>query len=69
MGAFEEVKGKVKQAVGDVTDDFGLEREGRAQEEKGEAGRGATEARAETKGRAGEAAARALQQRAAQETK
>jgi len=36
MGAFEEAKGKVKQAVGDLTDDADMHKEGRAQEAKGE---------------------------------
>lgn len=35
MGAFEEVKGKVKQAAGDVTNDPDLRNEGLAQEQKG----------------------------------
>ena len=29
MGVFEEAKGKVKEAVGDLTDDERLEREGK----------------------------------------
>jgi uncharacterized protein YjbJ (UPF0337 family) len=40
MGAFEEAKGKVKQAVGDVTDNPDLRREGQAQQDKGDAERG-----------------------------
>jgi uncharacterized protein YjbJ (UPF0337 family) len=36
MGAFEEAKGKVKQAVGDLTDDAGIKEEGYAQERKAE---------------------------------
>ncbi len=39
MGAFEEIKGKVKQAAGDLVDDPDLQREGEAQEEKGQAQR------------------------------
>ena len=49
MGVFEEAKGKVKEAVGDLTDNPDLEREGEAQKEKGEAERRATQARAEAK--------------------
>lgn len=46
MGVFEEAKGKVKQAVGDLTDQPNLRREGEAQESKGESEREAQEARA-----------------------
>jgi uncharacterized protein YjbJ (UPF0337 family) len=46
MGVFEEAKGKVKQAVGDLTDQPNLRREGEAQENKGESEREAQEARA-----------------------
>ena len=49
MGVFEEAKGKIKEAVGDLTDNPDLEREGEAQKDKGEAERKATEARAEAK--------------------
>jgi uncharacterized protein YjbJ (UPF0337 family) len=47
MGAFEEAKGKVKQAVGDLTDDKDLHTEGRAQEAKGEHEDAEEKARAE----------------------
>ena len=47
MGAFEEAKGKVKQAVGDLTDDNDLHKEGRAQEAKGEHEDAEDKARAE----------------------
>src|SRR5438105_3527714 len=47
MGVFEEAKGKVKEAVGDLTDNPDLHREGQAQKDKGEAQREATQARAE----------------------
>ena len=66
MGAFEEAKGKIKQAVGDVADNADLQREGHAQEEKGEAEREATQARAEAEARETEAAAREVEQRAVQ---
>jgi uncharacterized protein YjbJ (UPF0337 family) len=49
MGVFEEAKGKAKEAVGDLTDNPDLRREGEAQKEKGEADRRATQARAEAK--------------------
>lgn len=34
-GKFDEIKGKAKQAVGDVTDDDSLRREGKADETAG----------------------------------
>jgi uncharacterized protein YjbJ (UPF0337 family) len=49
MGAFEEAKGKVKQAVGDLTDNSRLEEEGQAQEAKGEHEQAETRARAEAR--------------------
>ncbi len=49
MGAFEEMKGKVKEKVGDVADKPDLEREGRAQAAKGAEERKETEAQAEAK--------------------
>lgn len=36
MGVFEQTKGKIKEAVGDLTDNDTLRREGEAQQEKGE---------------------------------
>ena len=69
MGAFEEAKGKVKEAAADLTDDPDLKREGRAQSEKGEAEREATEARAEAKAHEAEAAAREAEQRGAERLK
>ncbi len=69
MGAFEEAKGKIKQAVGDLTDNPDLQREGHAQSEKGEAEREATEARAEARGHEAEAAAREAEQRGAERLK
>jgi uncharacterized protein YjbJ (UPF0337 family) len=47
MGAFEEAKGKVKQAVGDLTDDASLKEEGYAQERKAEHERDEAHARAD----------------------
>jgi uncharacterized protein YjbJ (UPF0337 family) len=69
MGTFEEAKGKAKQAVGDLTDNPDLRREGQAQEEKGEAEREAHKAKAEAKVREAEAAAREAEQRAAEKAK
>ena len=66
MGAFEELKGKAKQAVGDLTNDPDLVREGQAQEDKGEAERKATEARVEAKAHEAEAEAHEARQRAAE---
>ena len=37
MGNKDQVKGRVKQAVGDLTGDEGLKREGKADEKAGEA--------------------------------
>lgn len=69
MGAFEELKGKVKEAAGDLTDDPDLQHEGHAQAAKGEHEREATEARAEAKAHEAKAEAREAEQRAAQEMK
>jgi uncharacterized protein YjbJ (UPF0337 family) len=44
--AFEQAKGKVKEGVGDLTDNEELQAEGRAQDEKGAAGVQADEHRA-----------------------
>ena len=65
MGAFEEVKGKAKQAIGDITNDSDLKREGMAQEQKGEAERQATQARAEAKAHEAKAKEKELEQEAA----
>ena len=69
MGVGEEIKGKAKEAVGSVTDDDGLRREGRAQQDKGQAEREATQARAEAKAHEVKADAKEGEQRAAQATK
>ncbi len=37
MGITDKITGKAKQAVGDITDDPSLHREGRQEERKGEA--------------------------------
>lgn len=62
MGAFEEAKGKAKEAAGEIIDDPDLQREGEAQKEKGEAQR--EEQEAHTKAKAEE-----MEQDAAEESK
>ena len=49
MGLFEEAKGKVKEAAGDLTDNKSLKVEGEAQASKGAEERKETQARAEAK--------------------
>jgi uncharacterized protein YjbJ (UPF0337 family) len=49
MGTFEEAKGKVKEKVGDVTNNPDLAREGEAQKDKGKAEREETKARVKAK--------------------
>jgi uncharacterized protein YjbJ (UPF0337 family) len=49
MGVVEEAKGRVKQAVADVTDNSHLKAEGEAQAEKGAEERKQTEAQAKAK--------------------
>ena len=62
MGAGEQLKGKVKEAVGNVTDDGSLEEEGLAQQKKGEAERRAEEARAKAKAHEAKAREKELEQ-------
>jgi uncharacterized protein YjbJ (UPF0337 family) len=69
MGVFEEAKGKAKEAVGDLTDNPDLQREGEAQKEKGEAQRQATEARGEAKAHEAKAKAHEVEQEAAEAAK
>ena len=69
MGAFEELKGKAKEAVGDLTNNPDLVREGQAQEDKGEAEREATEARVEAKAHEAKAEAAEAKQEAAERAK
>ncbi len=69
MGSFEEAKGRVKEAAGDLAGNQDLEREGEAQAEKGEAQREAHEAEAKVKGHEAEARENELRERAAQESK
>ena len=62
MGVFEEAKGKIKEAVGDLTDNPDLEREGEAE-------RKATEARAEAKKHEATAKAHEVEQEVAERAK
>ena len=69
MGVFEEAKGKVKEKVGEATDNPDLQREGQAQGDKGQAEREATQARAEAKAHEGKAKANEVRQEAAERAK
>ena len=69
MGSFEEAKGKVKQAAGDLTDNDALQEEGRAQASKGAEERKATEAKAEAKAHEAQAEGQEAKQKIAEETK
>lgn len=69
MGVFEEAKGKLKQVAGDVLDDPDLEREGRAQKDKGKAEREATEAKAEAKAQEAKAKVHEMEQELAESRK
>ena len=69
MGSFEEAKGRVKEAVGDLSDNPELRREGRAQEEKAEDEREATQARAEARDHQARARERESAEKAAQADK
>jgi uncharacterized protein YjbJ (UPF0337 family) len=68
MGAFEEIKGKAKEAIGDLTNDADLQREGNAQKQKGEAEREATQARTEAKAHEAKAKEKELEQEIAQDS-
>lgn len=69
MGAFEEAKGKVKEAIGDLTDNEDLQREGNAQKEKGQDEREATKARGEAKLHEAKAEAHEAEQKVAEHAK
>jgi uncharacterized protein YjbJ (UPF0337 family) len=69
MGAFEAAKGKVKEAVGDLTNNAELEQEGEAQKEKGQAEHEADKARAEAKAHEAEAKAHEAKQNLAEDAK
>jgi uncharacterized protein YjbJ (UPF0337 family) len=69
MGVFEEAKGKAKSAIGQVTDNPDLVREGEAQEDKGEAEREADQARAKAKAHEAKAEVHEARQEAAERSK
>ena len=69
MGIIEEGKGKVKKAVGDLTDNEKLEQEGRAQQEKGEAEREADQHRVKAKAHEAEAKEKEVEQEIAERAK
>ena len=69
MGVFEEAKGKVKEAAGDLTNNTDLQRVGLAQAQKGVAEREATEARAEAKAHEAKAKEKELEQETAESSK
>ena len=55
MGAFDDAKGKLKQAAGDLVGDPDLQREGEAQEAKGQAERDAADARRDARAKEAQA--------------
>lgn len=65
-GVVEDVKGKAKQAVGAITNNEDLKREGEAQQEKAEAQREVAEHEAKAEKARGESEAQEAQQRAHQ---
>jgi uncharacterized protein YjbJ (UPF0337 family) len=65
-GAVEDVKGKAKEAVGALTGNDRLEREGEAQQSKAEAQRDVAQKEAEAEKARAEAEAQEAQQRANQ---
>ena len=65
-GVVEDLKGKAKEVIGEVTGDESKEREGRAQQEKAHAQRDVAKHEAEADAARTEAAAREAEQRAHQ---
>jgi uncharacterized protein YjbJ (UPF0337 family) len=65
-GVVEEVKGRVKQAVGDLTGDDRLRNEGRAQQEKADAEREVAEKEAQAEAARAKAEAKEAEQRSHQ---
>jgi uncharacterized protein YjbJ (UPF0337 family) len=65
-GVVEEVKGRVKQAVGDLAGDDGLRREGKAQQEKADAERDVAKKEAEAEQARAKAEAKEAEQRSHQ---
>ena len=68
MGLFEEAKGKVKEAAGDLTDNKSLKVEGEAQADKGAEERKETQARAEAQAHEKKAELHEQKQKLAEET-
>ena len=69
QNAAEDMKGKAKEAIGDLTDNKALEREGEAQAEKGQAEREADQERAKAKAHEAKAKEKELEQRVAEDAK
>jgi uncharacterized protein YjbJ (UPF0337 family) len=69
MGAFEKIKGRWKQAAGDLSDNPDLQREGRAQSDKGEAEQEAEEARAVARAKEAKADIHEAEQEAAEKSR
>jgi uncharacterized protein YjbJ (UPF0337 family) len=65
-GVVEEVKGRVKQAVGDLSGDDRLRNEGRAQQEKADAEREVAEKEAQAEAARAKAEAKEAEQRSHQ---
>ena len=65
-GVVEDVKGKVKEAVGTLTDNDRLEQEGEAQQEKADAQRDVAKREAQAEAARAEAKEKEAEQRAAQ---
>jgi uncharacterized protein YjbJ (UPF0337 family) len=65
-GVVEEVKGRVKQAVGDLTGDDRLRNEGRAQQEKADAEREVAKKEAQAEAARAKAEAKEAEQRSHQ---
>ena len=66
-GVIEDLKGKAKEVIGEVTGDESKEREGRAQQEKGQAQRDVAKHEAEADAARSEAAVHEAEQRAHQD--
>jgi len=69
MGTFEELKGKVKEKVGDLIGNDELEKEGEAQKEKGQAQHEADKSRIEAKAHEAKAKVKEAQQDWAEDAK
>ncbi|HLZ38267.1 MAG TPA: CsbD family protein [Mycobacteriales bacterium] len=68
MGVFEEAKGKMKEAAGNVLDEPKLKAEGEAQQTKGAEQRRETETRAEAQAHEAKAEIAETEQQAAQDS-